>query len=51
MLIFISVIGGFCFIMCLIYLVDDREKVEQVIRNEDEDINLLLNIVFLDDFF
>lgn len=47
---FISVIGGFCFIMCSIYLVDDREKAEQVTRNEDEDTNSLLNTVPSDDF-
>lgn len=48
---FISVIGGFCFIMCSIYLVNDREKAEQFTGNEDDDTSSLLDTVPSDNFF
>lgn len=47
---FISVVGGFCFIMCSIYLVNDREKAEQFTRNEDDDTSSLLDTVPSDNF-
>ena len=47
---FISVIGGFCFIMCSVYLVEDREKAEQHTRSEDDDTSSLLDTVPSDNF-
>lgn len=38
---FISVLGGFCFIMCAFYLVKDREKAEGYTRTHDDDSSLL----------
>lgn len=47
MIIFIFVFGGFCFIICLWYLVKDREVVEECIRvNEDE--SFLLGLIVVD---
>lgn len=38
---FISVLGGFCFLMCAFYLVKDREKAEAYTRTQDDDTSLL----------
>ena len=38
---FISVLGGFCFIMCAFYLVKDREKAEAHTRTRDDESSLL----------
>ena len=38
---FISVLGGFCFIMCAFYLVKDREKAEAHTSTRDDESSLL----------
>ena len=38
---FISVLGGFCFIMCAFYLVQDRDKAEGFTRTHDDESSLL----------
>ena len=38
---FISVLGGFCFLMCAFYLVKDREKADAYTRTHDDDSSLL----------
>lgn len=41
---FISVLGGFCFIMCSLYLVKDREAAEEYTRVHDDDSSLLASV-------
>ncbi|KAJ7387334.1 Protein spinster 3 [Desmophyllum pertusum] len=38
---FICVLGGFCFIMCSLYLVKDREEAEDHTRTQEDDSSLL----------
>ena len=42
---FICVLGGFCFIMCGMYLVKDREKADEYTLRTCEDENSLLGSV------
>ena len=46
---FISVLGGFCFIMCSLYLVKDREAAEEYTRTQ-EDTSSLLGSVTSDNY-
>lgn len=37
----ISIIGGFCFLMCSLYLVKDRDAAEEYTKAHDDDSSLL----------
>lgn len=41
---FISVLGGFCFIMCSFYLEKDREKADEYNRTHDDESSLLSSV-------
>ena len=38
---FISILGGFCFVMCAFYIVKDREKAEAHTRTREDESSLL----------
>lgn len=41
---FISVLGGFCFIMCSFYLEKDRDKADEYNRTHDDESSLLSSV-------